>query len=53
VYTIVRSSTGKARNGTNSVQARRHVSIMAGYRSAHVSANSAKRASAASAVGAV
>ena len=53
VYTIVRSSTGNARNGVNSPQARSQVSIIAGYRSRHCSANSSKRAWAASRVGAV
>jgi hypothetical protein len=50
---MLRSSIGKARNGVNSPQARSQVAIIAGYRSRQVSANSAKRASAASTVGAV
>src|SRR5918995_7442745 len=48
VYTIVLSSTGNARNGVKSAQARSQVSIIAGYLVRHCSANSAKRAWAAS-----
>jgi hypothetical protein len=53
VYTIVRSSTGNSKNGTKSSQARSQVATIAGYRSPQVSVNSAKRAVAASTVGAV
>ena len=53
VYTILRSSAGNSRNGTNSAQLFSQLWIIAGYFSRKRSANAAKSSSAAGTVGAV